>query len=67
MAALSETEDWEARSFGDIFADDTDDLIDDGLASRDVAASIFNLRMRLNDADYRRVFDKRNRFIGEDN
>ncbi len=69
MAALSEMEAWEARSLGDVFENDdkSGETVEDGLASRDVAASIFNLRMKMNDADYRRVFDKRNRFIGEDN
>ncbi len=71
MAALSEEEDWEIKSLMDVFESESEngrhDNIEDGLASRDVAASIFNLRMKMKDTDYKRIFDKRNRFIGEDN
>lgn len=71
MAALSEEEEWEVKSLMDVFESESEngrhDVIDDGLASRDVAASIFNLRLKMQEGDYKRIFDKRNRFIGEDN
>ena len=35
------------------------------IAERDLAASIYNLRKVLKTEDFRRVFDSRNRFIGE--
>jgi hypothetical protein len=37
------------------------------LADRDVLASIYNLRLQLQKEDYHRIFDAKNRFIGEDN
>ena len=69
MAAMSEEEDWELKSLMDVFEDENDDgdATSKLLADRDVAASIFNLRMSMHNGDYRRIFDKRNRFIGEDN
>lgn len=71
MAALSEEEDWEVKSLMDVFESESTrgrhDVVDDGLANRDVAASIFNLRLHMMDEDYRKIFNKRNRFIGEDN
>lgn len=71
MAAMSEEEDWEVKGLMDVFQSESTrgrhDAMDDGLANRDVAASIFNLRMHMMDGDYRKIFDKRNRFIGEDN
>ena len=71
MAELSEEEDWEVKSLMDVFQSESTrgrhDEVDNGLANRDVAASIFNLRMQMMDEDYRRIFNKQNRFIGEDN
>jgi hypothetical protein len=68
MAAMSESEVWETRSLLDM-----NDTIPDKstaskrLADRDVAASIFNMRRHLQVNDYRKIFDTKNRFIGEDN
>jgi hypothetical protein len=67
MAKLSEQEEWEPRPLLEVFrnerkASSTDK---DSLADRDVAASIFNLRKSLQLEDYQKIFDTRNRFIGE--
>ncbi|EEC46620.1 predicted protein [Phaeodactylum tricornutum CCAP 1055/1] len=64
MAELSEKEEWEVRGLLDVF--ESEIKSSDGLKERDVAASIYNLRKTLQNEDYRRIFDKRNRFIGED-
>lgn len=73
MAALSEEEEWETRPLLEIFQyevqemEDVYSLASKQLAERDVAASIFDLRKSLQNEDYRAIFDKKNRFIGEDN
>lgn len=69
MAEMSEAEEWENRGLFDVFESEGEDESDVSkqLASRDVAASIMNLRMSMQNEDYRRIFDKRNRFIGEEN
>ncbi len=69
MAALSEEEDWEMRDLLQMFESEIkeDSDVSKQLADRDVAASIFNLRMSMHNGDYRTIFNKRNRFIGEDN
>ena len=73
MAAMSEEEQWESRSLLEVFENEMDEnedvnsLASQELAKRDVAMSIFNLRKVLQTEDYKRIFDKRNRFIGEDN
>lgn len=56
-------------------ATDDDENDDDGsmklskssssLADRDVASSIYNLRKLLRTEDFMKVFDSRNRFIGD--
>lgn len=73
MAAISEQEDWEFRSLFEVFENEMTEDEDrysetsQQLASRDVAASVFNLRKQLQADDYKRIFDTSNRFIGEDN
>lgn len=70
MASLSEQEEWAVRGLFDVFENENKDGTPDSnnpLADRDVAASIYNLRKVLQNEDYKRIFDKRNRFIGEDN
>jgi len=70
MASLSEQEEWEVRSLYDVFKDETQEafsMATSQLAERDVAASIYNLRKTLKMEDYKRIFDRNNRFIGEDN
>jgi hypothetical protein len=72
MARLSESEQWEMRSLLEVFENEIGDtdgvssMTSKRLAERDVAASIFNLRKQMQTEDYRRIFDTRNRFIGED-
>ncbi|KAL3784737.1 hypothetical protein ACHAW5_001604 [Stephanodiscus triporus] len=41
------------------------DKVGSVLADRDVARSIYNLRKSMRNEDFMRVFDSRNRFIGE--
>ena len=71
MAAISEQEDWEMRSLSEVFENETDEngdvysLASQQLAERDVAASVWNLRQKLQTDDYLKIFDKRNRFIGD--
>jgi hypothetical protein len=73
MARLSEEEPWEVRSLMEVFQNENEetDMLDTlsskHLAERDVAASIFNLRKQMKVEDYRKIFDSRNFFIGEDN
>jgi hypothetical protein len=70
MAAMSEQEVWETRSLLDLNSGDDGagkSTASKRLADRDVAASIFNLRRHLQVNDYRKIFDTKNRFIGEDN
>lgn len=65
MAEMSESEEWEVRPLLEVFESDSKDPANDPLADRDVAASIFGLRKVLQTDDYLKIFDKRNRFIGE--
>ena len=68
MAKLSEEEEWESRSLREVFSNERKSTsLDekDPWANRDVAASIYNLRKSLQLEDYKKIFDKRNRFIGE--
>jgi len=73
MAAFSEEEEWEARSLLEVFENEMEEngdvysITSQQLASRDVAASIFDLRKQLQTDDYKKIFNKRNPFIGEDN
>lgn len=72
MAEISEREEWERRGILDVFQNEIDEdedvysLASQQLASRDVAASIWNLRKSLQQEDYQKIFDKKNIFIGED-
>jgi hypothetical protein len=65
MAKLSEEEEWESRSLFEVFQSERNEPEKNPLAERDVAASIFGLRKLLQTDDFQRIFDKRNRFIGE--
>mmetsp|Transcript_34584 Transcript_34584/g.83871 ORF Transcript_34584/g.83871 Transcript_34584/m.83871 type:complete len:202 (-) Transcript_34584:574-1179(-) len=65
MVELSESEEWEVRPLNQVFENEIEDKGDDPFADRDVAASIFNLRKKMQTDDYMKIFDKRNRFIGE--
>mmetsp|Transcript_3958 Transcript_3958/g.6228 ORF Transcript_3958/g.6228 Transcript_3958/m.6228 type:complete len:234 (-) Transcript_3958:841-1542(-) len=65
MAKLSEEEEWEPRPLLEVFTSERERQEKDPLADRDVAASIFNLRKVLQTEDFHKIFDKRNRFIGD--
>lgn len=78
MTSLSNSEPWERRSLSDIGfqsearSDFDGNLVEvdlngnlGGLAERDLAASIYNLRKVLRNEDFKKVFDSRNWFIGE--
>mmetsp|Transcript_14436 Transcript_14436/g.23534 ORF Transcript_14436/g.23534 Transcript_14436/m.23534 type:complete len:264 (-) Transcript_14436:217-1008(-) len=77
MTSLSNSEPWERRSLSDIGFESearsdydgnliaADEDVKRKLAERDLAASIYNLRKVMQNEDFRRVFDARNRFIGE--
>lgn len=66
MASLSEEEDWEIRSLIEVFEDELEESeVSKQLRKRDVAASIVNLRISMHNDDYRKIFNTRNRFIGE--
>lgn len=72
MAKLSEEESWAAKPLNEVFKNELNENEDayasasKQLADTDVAASIWNLRKSMQESDYKRIFDKRNRFIGED-
>ena len=68
MASLSETETWEIRALDDVF--DTNEVVISSMAGRtlsekDLASNIMYLRRQLQDSDFSKIFDKRNRFIGD--
>lgn len=65
MAEMSEGEEWKVRPLLDVFRNERETPGTDALADRDVAANIFNLRKELQTEDFQKIFDKRNRFIGE--
>jgi lipoprotein-anchoring transpeptidase ErfK/SrfK len=78
MTQISSTEQWSRRKLSEMFSkeshldyagksidDQTIDKVGTVLADRDVVASIWNLRKTLQNEDFARVFDKRNRFIGD--
>ena len=68
MATLSEEEEWELKDMFDVFENELEESdVSKQLAERDVAASILNLRLSMKNEDYRKIFNNRNRFIGEDN
>mmetsp|Transcript_21088 Transcript_21088/g.31218 ORF Transcript_21088/g.31218 Transcript_21088/m.31218 type:complete len:181 (-) Transcript_21088:129-671(-) len=68
MASLSEEEDWELKGMFDVFDNEIEESdVAKSLAKRDVAASIVNMRISMHNEDYRKIFDSRNRWIGEDN
>jgi len=78
MAAISKSERWERRSLSEMFekearndfdglpvAGEQIDKVGTVLADRDVARSIWNLRRSMQNEDFMKVFDSRNRFIGD--
>ena len=74
MATLSKSEAWERRSLSQMFTKearqdwDGNDVTQESktkLADKDMAGSIYNLRKSMQNEDFKKVFDPRNRFIGE--
>ncbi len=76
MASMSLNERWEIRSLSEMFQresrtdyDGRDVEVDmvqgTTLADRDVNRSIYNLRKSMRNEDFMKVFDSRNRFIGD--
>ncbi len=80
MALLSKSEPWEIRSLSQLkfrqevtldydgntsSSEDGKPSSSSSLADRDVASSIYNLRRLLRNDDFMKVFDSRNRFIGD--
>lgn len=74
MAFLSASEPWEQRSLSQMFENEAridynGDLVEEetvnSLAGRDVGASIYNLRKKLQTEDFMQVFDRKNFFIGD--
>lgn len=72
MAKLSEEEGWSVRPLDEVFTNELDEEADvyskmsQYLGQRDVVASVWNLRKAMHNEDFQKIFDKRNRFIGED-
>ena len=80
MARLSEEEEWEERALLEVFEDLLNDdlFVDDDaglffastnttkkLAQRDEVSSVRNLMISMNKEDFDKIFNKRNRWIGE--
>jgi len=66
MAAISELEDWEIRDIFDCFEDELEESdVSKQLAKRDVASSLYGLRMSMQNEDYAKIFNKKNYWIGE--
>mmetsp|Transcript_44099 Transcript_44099/g.44770 ORF Transcript_44099/g.44770 Transcript_44099/m.44770 type:complete len:297 (-) Transcript_44099:142-1032(-) len=61
MAKLSEEEEWESRSLLEV----VEKTVKSKNVDRDIAKSIYNLRKSLQTSDFTKIFDKRNRFIGD--
>jgi hypothetical protein len=67
MAAMSEEEQWENRSLGEVFEMETEAReFQSAHVEQKVAMSIFNLRRSMKNEDYKRIFDSKNYLIGED-
>jgi len=73
MASISASEKWESRPLLDVFEEEVDEerrktmsSTNAALDQRDVGASIYNLRKKLQNSDFEKIFNKRNYFIGEE-
>jgi len=68
MAALSAQEEWEMKRLLEIFDSEMEEESDVSkqIANRDVVSSVRNLKRELQNEDYEKIFDTKNRFIGED-
>lgn len=65
MAKLSEEEEWESRPLLEVFKNEKEKTPDALNIDRDIGQSMYNLRKSLQTEDFSKIFDKRNRFIGE--
>lgn len=65
MAKLSEEEEWESRPLLEVFQNEKEKTPETMNIDRDIGQSMYNLRKSLQTEDFRTIFDKRNRFIGE--
>lgn len=68
MLSLAEEEEWEARYLLDVFEREVqeDEVKRQKInLDRDIAKNMFGLRRSLINGDYERIFDKRNRRIGD--
>ena len=65
MAKLSEEEEWESRPLLEVFKNEREKSTEAMGIDRDIGESMYNLRKSLQTEDFRIIFDKRNRFIGE--
>jgi hypothetical protein len=66
MAEMSESEEWEVRPLNEVFQTEKEIIRKTNkLANRDMSAGIQGLQRVLQTEDYLKIFDKRNRFIGE--
>ncbi len=65
MAKLSEEEEWESRPLLEVFQNEKEETAEAMNIDRDIGQSMYNLRKSLQTEDFRTIFDKRNRFIGE--
>ena len=69
MASLADGEKWESRGLYDLFENEIEEdeaaKAKEARASRDVARSMMNLKMIMNKEDFDKIFDKKNRWIGE--
>lgn len=65
MAKLSEEEEWESRPLLEVFQNEKEEKPEAMNIDRDIGQSMYNLRKSLQTDDFMKIFDKRNRFIGE--
>mmetsp|Transcript_9729 Transcript_9729/g.24248 ORF Transcript_9729/g.24248 Transcript_9729/m.24248 type:complete len:207 (+) Transcript_9729:239-859(+) len=65
MAKLSEEEEWESRPLLEVFENEIEEKTEAMNIDRDIGQSMYNLRKSLQTDDFMKIFDKRNRFIGE--
>ena len=65
MAKLSEEEEWESRPLLEVFQNEKEETPEAMGIDRDIGQSMYNLRKSLQTEDFHKIFDKRNRFIGE--
>ena len=65
MAKLSEEEQWESRPLLEVFQNEKEKPPEAMGIDRDIGQSMYNLRKSLQTEDFNKIFDKRNRFIGD--